>query len=135
MSATDHEPIKNTKLAFLIPSHSQRSANAYTSKLALPQALATSSRATKASRNLFMSEAAVQVEQVFDLSQGGRSSSSEQTAAFATEQLMVLEAQDGSIVVMRADKLQEELQRLYPNSTKPGEPLNLKVLKERDSQT
>lgn len=135
MDTTDKTASKDAKLAFLLPHQAQRSARA-SSKLAMPRALASASRAMSHGRTVFMSEAAVQVEQVFDLSQGGRSADATDTQQeFVSGQLMVLEAQDNSIVVMRADKLHTELQRLYPEAVKADEPLNLKILKERDVPT
>lgn len=141
MSVTNNESteptasIQATKLAFILPPQTQRSLLTYETKLALPRALASHSRATSSGRNVFMNEAAVQVKAVFDLSQGGRSTDANSPLeTFASEQLMVLEAQDGSLVIMRADKLQAELQRLYPNELKVGEPLDLKVLKDHQAK-
>ncbi|MFM2318741.1 MAG: hypothetical protein RLZZ215_1362 [Pseudomonadota bacterium] len=107
MSVTNNESteptasIQATKLAFILPPQTQRSLLTYETKLALPRVLASHSRATSSGRNVFMNEAAVQVKAVFDLSQGGRSTDTNSPLeTFASEQLMVLEAQDGSLVIM-----------------------------------
>lgn len=141
MDSSNSESSNNTdnkvKLAFLIPSHTQRSPRPSDAKLTLPRALASYSRATSSGRNVFMNDAAIQVDAVFDLSQGGRAAdaNSSKPELFASQQLMVLEAQDGSLVIMRADKLQEELQRLYPEAVKVGEPLDLNILKDYEAKS
>lgn len=135
MSATDKEDPPPTKVDFLIPSQNQRGLASFRTKLTLPRALASSTRASSSGRNVFMSDAVVQVEQVYDLSLSARAAGFEHTAAFDKSQLMVLEAQDGSIVIMRADKMHAELQRLYPEASQEGQPLDLKVLQDRDVET
>ncbi|MFZ1571018.1 MAG: CHAT domain-containing protein [Thiolinea sp.] len=136
MSTSNDEATKDTKIAFLVPSQAQRSTSRFNHNLALPRALASHSRASSSGRNVFMSEAALQVDQVFDLSHTGRSAeASDLKQEFVSAQLMVLEAQDGSIVMMRADKLQAELQRLYPQALQAGGPIDLSIIKERDTPT
>jgi CHAT domain-containing protein len=82
-----------------------------------------------------MNEAVVQVEQTYELSLSARAAGTEQTQSFQAEQLMVLEAQDGSMVVMRADKMQEEILRLYPQALQGDQTLDLKALQDREAQT
>lgn len=136
MRAANSESTQDAKLVLLIPPQTQRSLLRNESKLPLPRALASHSRATSSGRNVFMNDAAVQVKAVFDLSQGGRSATvASQQETVDSEQLMVLEAQDGSVVIMRADQLQAELQRLYPDEVKAGEPLDLKVLRDHEANS
>ncbi len=128
---TANQPTKPTKLAFLIPSNppTQRGMGQVNS-LSLPRALASTTRAQQQGRNLFMSEAAVTVTKNFDLRQGTRSIAQSTTDNFTTEELMVLEAQDGSVVIMRADKLHAELQRLYPEALQENGQIDLNILKD-----
>lgn len=133
MSATDNKPAEDNQVDFLIPTHVQRTRQ-QPAKLALPRALASTTRAPTTTRNLFLNETALVVEQVFDLSQGIRAADSSTPARFVNEKLMVLEAQDGSVVIMRADKLHAELQRLYPERVKANAPLDLSILKDSNTQ-
>lgn len=133
---TDNKPLKSTKRAFLIPSNpaTQRGITQVNAPT-LPRALASATRSQQQGRNLFMSEAAVTVTQSFDLRQGTRSIEQSTAAQFTTEELMVLEAQDGSVVIMRADKMHAELQRLYPQALHTDGQIDLNILKDPYSKS
>ncbi|HMT91600.1 CHAT domain-containing protein [uncultured Thiothrix sp.] len=133
---TDNKPLKSTKRAFLIPSNpaTQRGITQVNAPT-LPRALASATRSQQQGRNLFMSEAAVTVTQSFDLRQGTRSIEQSTAAQFKTEELMVLEAQDGSVVIMRADKMHAELQRLYPQALHTDGQIDLNILKDPYSKS
>lgn len=127
----DKKPRKASKLAFLIPSNppTQRGLG-HISPPTLPRALTSTTRSQQQNRNLFMSEAAVTVTKSFDLRQGTRSTEQSSADSFTAEELMVLEAQDGSVVIMRADKLHAELQRLYPQALDNNGQIDLNILKD-----
>ena len=135
MNASDNETVKNKQIEFLIPTQTQRTRLLNSVKLSLPRALASTTRSNTATRNLFLNETNLVVDQVFDLSEGTRSTDSSTPTSFSNEKLMVLEAQDGSVVVMRVDKLHAELQRLYPKLVKANEPLDLSILRDPHSKT
>lgn len=133
MTVTD-KPSKPVELTFLIPNSSAERGISYFNKPTLPRALAVVTRTTQPERNLFMSETAVKLTQVYDFSRDTRAATHPSPIAITSEQLMVLEAQDGSVVIMRADKLYAELQRLYPEALKGGE-LDLNTLKDPQTKS
>lgn len=129
MTTKNNEPIKPAVVDFLIPATTLRSPELKHNKPTLPRALDSTTRSPQG-RNVFMSEAAVTITKSFDLHQGTRSLEQSTESSFATEELMVLEAQDGSVVIMRADKLHAELQRLYPQALLENGQIDLNFLKD-----
>ncbi|MGB0847446.1 MAG: DUF7379 domain-containing protein [Thiolinea sp.] len=85
--------------------------------------------------NLFINERTLQVDSVFDLSGAGRSAvENSQGMGVNTKQLVTLEATDGTTLIMRADKLQQDLQRLYPGEgVNADKQVNIRVLTDQEA--
>ena len=102
------------------------------SRKTLPSLLKSATRSTVAGEDRFVNEKVVQVEASFDLSARRRSAGEEETASPEAHQLIALEAEDGTTLFIRADKLKEDLLRLYPAEVKEGK-LDLGVLAGREA--
>ncbi|MGA9480012.1 MAG: hypothetical protein WBV21_19730, partial [Desulfobacterales bacterium] len=102
------------------------------SRKTLPSLLKSATRSTVAGEDRFVNEKVVQVEASFDLSARRRSAGEEETASPEAHQLITLEAEDGTTLFIRADKLKEDLLRLYPAEVKEGK-LDLGVLAGREA--
>ncbi len=121
-----------TVVPFLIPGSRQRSGTADKNLLALPKVLGGGQRSAGSPvRDVFINESVIKVEQVFDLSGTGRSAAGAQPTEVGRSQVLVLEATDGSSLIVRADKLQADLQRLYPTAT--GAAVDLGVLRDNEA--
>ncbi|CAA6808791.1 MAG: Unknown protein [uncultured Thiotrichaceae bacterium] len=103
---------------------------------ALPRVLGgQSSRAANASHDIFISERSVAVESVYDLSGAGRDGGSAlKGKPVEQNQILVLEATDGTTLIVRADKLKQDLERLYPDHAlnKNGQ-VNLRALSDQEA--
>jgi len=102
-------------------------------KATLPALLQDASRAAGGPPDPFVSAQVVAVDAVYDLSRVARSGGAQATANPVGDRLLALEADDGTTLFMRADKLRDELQRLYPDAVRPDGSLDLSVLQGRDA--
>ncbi|MFO7688663.1 MAG: CHAT domain-containing protein [Desulfobacterales bacterium] len=102
------------------------------SRKTLPSLLKTDTRSTASGEDRFVSEQVVQVAASFDLSAKTRSTGEAETTSPDARQLIALEAEDGTTLFIRADKLEEDLLRLYPEAVKDGK-LDLDVLAGREA--
>ncbi|PID34462.1 MAG: hypothetical protein CR976_00120, partial [Thiotrichales bacterium] len=105
---------------------------------ALPRVLGgQSSRAAEAAHDIFISERAIAVEAVYDLSGADRDGSGNRTLKskpIEKNQILVLEATDGTTLIVRADKLKQDLERLYPdNSLNEKGQVDLRVLSDQEA--
>lgn len=114
-----------SKVVFSLPGRQE-------SRKSLPSLLKGDTRSTVAGEDRFVNEKVVQVDASFDLSAGSRSTGEEETASPEARQLIALEAEDGTTLFIRADKLEEDLLRLYPKAVKEGK-LDLGVLAGREA--
>jgi CHAT domain-containing protein/pimeloyl-ACP methyl ester carboxylesterase len=97
-------------------------------RAALPALLQDASRATGGPPDPFVNGQVIEVDAVYDLSRVARSGGAQATANPSSDRLLALEADDGTTLFMRADRLREELQRLYPDAVPPDGSLDLSVL-------
>lgn len=118
-----------SKPALLIPA---RAPNGGKVAKALPALLQSSARGEDAARDPFLAN--VSVEEVYPLASPGRGEPTEPTLIKEEDMLLALEAIDGSTVFMRADRLREELARLYPESVKEGQ-VDLAGFRDREAAT
>ncbi len=127
----------NKSIQFLLPPASyNRAAGAGPSAAPLPRALGGGpARSAAAGHDVFLHERALSVESVFDVSGVGRAAGARDTQeAVAPQQLVTLEAVDGTTLIMRADKLSAELARLYPGAgvDRDGQ-VNIRVLTDQEA--
>ena len=99
----------------------------------LPRLLQDVTRAAGGAPDPFVSDQVVAVEAVYDLSQAARGEGAEATASPPGNRLLALEATDGTTLFIRADKLRDDLERLYPDALKADGSLDLSVLRDRDA--
>ena len=102
------------------------------SRKTLPSLLKTDTRSMVAGEDRFVNEQVVRVEASFDLSARLRSAREVETTSADARQLIALEAEDGTTLFIRADKLEQDLLRLYPEAVKEGQ-LDLGVLAGREA--
>lgn len=99
----------------------------------LPGLLQDASRSGDSSYDAFINDDVLDVEAVYDLSQVARGTGTETTAITEGDRLLALEAEDGTTLFIRADKLREELARLYPEAIRDDGSLDLSVLRDREA--
>jgi len=80
----------------------------------------------------FVNEGVVAVEAVYDLARAARGGAVAETAEPGADRLLALEADDGTTVFIRADRLREDLARLYSGAVQDGR-LDLSVLRDREA--
>ena len=98
-------------------------------KLALPRVQSDSRRGRRTGRPLPRSR---QGRGDLRTRRTGRGETQETTIGLDADQLLALEAADGTTLFIRADKLQEDLQRVYPAAVRNG-TLDLSVLRDRQA--
>ncbi len=74
----------------------------------------------------------VQIEASYDLAARARGTGEASRAAVAGERLLALEAADGSVLFLRADRLRERLARLHPEAIAEDGSLDLSALRDRE---
>ena len=81
----------------------------------LPRVLGRTTRSVGSERNPFINDRVIDVESVFDLTGAVRGAEgSKRSEAIGDHRVLSLEASDGTTLIIRADKLKEDLHRLYP---------------------
>lgn len=73
---------------------------------------------------------AITVDAVYDLSGVSRGDSSEVSTDTDAHRLFALEAVDGTTLFIRADKLRDDLERIYPGAIREDGSLDLSVLRD-----
>lgn len=119
----------STSLQFLLPGVS--GAPGSTSKTP-PTILREVSRSAAGERDPFINDAVVKVEAVHELPSPSRGDVTEVNASAESSQLLALETEDGTTLFIRADKLQADLQRLYPEAIGEDGVINLGKLRDRE---
>ncbi|MEZ5477548.1 MAG: hypothetical protein R3E95_08720 [Thiolinea sp.] len=101
----------------------------------LPRVLGGRERAATARHDPFLNERTLQVEAVYDLSGGGNGRDAAQLTAQPVEasRVLALEASDGSTLIVRADKREQDLERLYPGMVRVEGALDLHVLTDKEA--
>lgn len=99
----------------------------------LPALLQDASRAAGGPPDPFVGEQVVAVDAAFDLSRAARGVGPETLTGPAGDRLLALEADDGTTLFIGADRLRDELRRLYPDAIRPDGSLDLSVLHGRDA--
>ncbi len=136
MSDPTPENANSTTVPFLIPaSGTQRSSDGqHLTQLSLPRVLGGNMRAADAARDPFVNARVISVEAVFDLAGGGRSAAGDSLAeSIANNRVLTLEASDGTTLIIRADKLQADLLRLYPDTALRDGKIDLGVLRDQEA--
>lgn len=129
---------KQLPIEFLLPESrvSRSSDENQPTHHALPRVLGgQSSRAANTPHDIFISERSIAVESVYDLSGAGRDGGSVlKGKPVEQNRILVLEATDGTTLIVRADKLKQDLERLYPDHalTKSGQ-VNLHALSDQEA--
>ncbi|PID47300.1 MAG: hypothetical protein CSB47_00735 [Proteobacteria bacterium] len=130
----------SSKIQFLLPQGSaNRSAEHQSLGKVLPKVLGGSTRSADDKRDPFINDRVIDVESVFDISGMARDGqAAARQEAVDGHRLLTLEAIDGSTLIIRADRLKEELARLYPDravegSAEDGERINLSVLQDDEA--
>lgn len=100
---------------------------------AIPLLLQDANRAGGGVPDPFINERVVEVEAVYDLSRVARGDGEELKSSPSGDRLLALEAEDGTTLFIRADKLRDDLQRLYPDAIMADGSLDLSVLRDRDA--
>ena len=98
-----------------------------------PSLLQDPSRAAGGVPDPFVNEQTLAVEAAYDLSRVARGEGRELKTRAAGDRLLALEADDGTTLFIRADRLAEDLQRLYPQAIRGDGSLDLSVLRDRDA--
>lgn len=135
------DEIKSSSTTFWLPpgSSDRGTQHADTGKV-LPRVLGRTTRSAGSERNPFINDRVIDVESVFDLSGAARGAEgSKRPQPISDHSVLSLEASDGTTLIIRADKLKEDLQRLYPAKVAlPGEAslenaVDLSVLKDQEA--
>ncbi|MEA3291929.1 MAG: hypothetical protein U9Q71_06490, partial [Pseudomonadota bacterium] len=93
----------------------------YTKPAVLPRALSAGVRAAGAPKDPFVNPEVVVTEAEFDLTLAARGSATvEVEENLESNRVLALETEDGTTIFIRADRLQEELGRLYPDEKEKG---------------
>lgn len=100
-----------------------------------PALLQDANRSAGAPPDPFVSDQVVEVEAVYDLSRIARSEGMQTKAGPPADRLLALEADDGTTLFIRADRLRDDLMRLYPDALRPDGSLDLSVLHEHNAAT
>ena len=132
---------KSSTIQFLLPEGSaNRGSEHHTLGKVLPKVLGGTTRSTDNSRDPFINERVINVESVFDVSGAARGNEDEVTQKDITDtRLLTLEATDGTTIIIRADKLKEDLERLYPDKAKKRsaddstDQIDLSVLQDEEA--
>ncbi|MEZ5537295.1 MAG: CHAT domain-containing protein [Thiolinea sp.] len=125
-----------TTIKFLLPkSITSRGSGQQPTLHALPRILGGHSRSTDSAHDSFINERAVSVESVYDLSGAGRDGNAQlKSEAIQQNRILVLEATDGTTLIVRADKLKQDLQRLYPDeATGQDGQVSLRALTDQEA--
>jgi CHAT domain-containing protein/pimeloyl-ACP methyl ester carboxylesterase len=96
----------------------------------LPALLQSAGRGTDIGQDPFLAN--VVVEATYPLAAVGRGEAGETRRLEEDRKLLALEAADGSTVFIRADRLREELARLYPEAVKDGQ-IDLSQFRDREA--
>ncbi len=96
---------------------------------ALPRALAMGSRAGAAAAEPFL-DRVLKVEVRYSLVAPGRAGRPETTAAVGDDRLVALEADDGTSVFIRIDKLRDDLARVHPEAIGADGTLDVGALRD-----
>lgn len=133
------DEIKSSGTTFLLPPGSTDRSTQHADKgKVLPRVLGGTTRSAGADRNPFINDRAIDVESVFDLSGAARGASGDsRPQKIGDHQVLTLEASDGTTLIMRADKLKEDLCRLYPDKaiSRSGSKgaIDLSVLEDQEA--
>jgi CHAT domain-containing protein/pimeloyl-ACP methyl ester carboxylesterase len=100
---------------------------------ALPRLLQGVSRAAGGAADPFVNEQVVTVDAVYDLSAAARGAPPQATSTPpAAHKLLALEAEDGTTIFIRSDRLRDDLQRLFPEALADETAIDLSALRDRE---
>lgn len=103
-------------------------------KPSIPVILGGASRSAETGEDPFVNPTVVQVRASYDLNVRLRSKAETEMLHPEPGQLLALEAEDGTTLFIRADKLEEDLRRLYPEDMKEAE-IDLNVLAGKEASS
>ncbi|MEZ5449272.1 MAG: hypothetical protein R3E89_09850 [Thiolinea sp.] len=135
MASKPPDENQSSTTSFLIPASSaSRSSGNTDTSLALPRVLGGGSRSIGGGRNPFINDKVVGVKTVFNLAGDGRSAGADALEeVIADDHILALEASDGTTLIIRASKLKEDLQRLYPEDALQDGHIDLRVLRDQEA--
>ncbi len=106
----------------------------------LPKVLGSTTRSAGSDRNPFINDRVLDVESVIDLKGGasrGSDDEKKRTVDIADNRVLSLEASDGTTLITRADKLRDDLSRLYPKKFTAGidaaDQIDLSALEDQEA--
>ncbi len=103
------------------------------SNLPLPPVLLDENRSSTESDNEFINDSVVKVEAVYELSSVARDAAEDKPDLVKDDHILALETDDDTVIFISASKLQQDMQRLFPNKIKKGGTLDLALLNDRDA--